>query len=281
MQTFYIAGITLGITAAELDPPEPSWQKFSTKQAPDLLYEVRYAPTLPSTDSEPFYRDDRVRLYRMQCGILRVYSDLYTHRDTVSVLERAQTDDCLVQEITVSQHRYPWGTTAAQLYEILDLQHYLLRFRRLLIHGAYVLHEGRAIIFTAPSGVGKSTQAELWRQHCGAAVINGDRVVIGFENGRLMAYGFPFSGSSDDCENVDAPVAAIVSLSQAKENRLQRLNGIEALRQLLRGVYLQPENQTDLPKQFDFVAEVVQKIPIYHLACLPDQNAAQLLRVNL
>jgi len=46
-------------------------------------------------------------------------------------------------------------------------------------------------------------------------------------------------------------------------------------------VYSQPENQNDLPRQLDFASEVVRHVPIYHLACLPEKSAAELLRVNL
>ena len=51
---------------------------------------------------------------------------------------------------------------------------------RLLAHGAVIEFEGRAYLFTAPSGTGKSTHIRLWRQYLGNAVrvINGDKPFV-------------------------------------------------------------------------------------------------------
>ncbi len=280
LQLYNIAGLVFGVDSQLPQADDGVWQKFSCEGTPQLLYRVRYAPCLPSPGGEALHADARVRCYQTAQGLERIYSDIYTHRDTVHFAE-SRHDGQILCELTVAQDRYPWGATAAQLYEVLSLPHYLLEFGRLLMHGAYVLHEGRAIIFTAPSGVGKSTQAELWRRCCGAQVINGDRTLLGFDDGRLMAYGYPFSGSSDDCENVTSPVAAIVLLSQAKENRLERLSAVQAIGQLAESVYLQPEHRPDLSAQLDFSVKLMQHVPVFRLACLPDESAVKILRENL
>lgn len=277
MQLYNIAGLTFGVESPFSQQDGAAWMKFSCDRSPQLIYRVRYAQALPTPTGENIYTDDRVRCYK---PAERIYSDIYTHRDTVYISEH-ETDDVTVCEVTVLQARYPWGATAEQLYEVLNLPHFLLKSGRLLIHGAYISYEGRAIIFTAPSGVGKSTQAELWRRHCGAQVVNGDRALLGFENERLMAYGYPFSGSSDDCENVTFPVAAIVLLSQAEDNRITRLPASQAIGKLAKSVYLQPENRADITAQLDFVVKLAQHVPVYHLACLPDEGAVKLLRETL
>ncbi len=277
MQTYNIAGFVFGVQSQLPQSSDDVWRKFSCEETPRLIYRVCHKPCLPKPQGELTYADARVRCYHTA---QRIYSDVYTHRDTVHVAEYS-CGESIICELTVSQDRYPWGASAQQLYEVLSLPHYLLNFGRLLIHGAYVCHEGRAIVFTAPSGVGKSTQAELWRKHCGARVINGDRTLLGFEGGCLTAYGYPFSGSSDDCENVSFPVAAIVLLSQAGQNRLEKLPATQAIGQLAKSVYLQPEDRADLPKQLDFIVRLTQSAPVFHLACLPDESAVRLLRENL
>ena len=276
LQVYRIAGLCLGFEGVQEVPEDSVWRKFASNGKPDVLYRVRYAESLPSVQGQPYFSDARIRRYRTERGEMRIHSDLYTRRDTVAVSENA---DGSVHELVISMHRHPWGSTAEQLFEVLDLPKILLLHGRLVMHGAYLTAEGRAIIFTAPSGVGKSTQAELWRRHCGAQVINGDRVLLGFENNCLMAYGFPFSGSSDDCENVAAPVACIVSLAQAEQNRLEKMKGREAVKHVLRGVY--SENGADFAGQLSFVLHTVQSVPVYRLACVPDESAADILRQRL
>jgi len=280
LQIYNIADLVFGVDSQLPQISGAVWQKFSCDAMPRLLYRVRHAQCLPTPHGEMTYADARVRCYRSTQGSERIYSDLYTHRDTVHIAEKHDGDSILC-EVTVSYDRYPWGATAEQLYEVLSLPHYLLKFGRLLMHGSYICHEGRAIVFTAPSGVGKSTQAELWRKHCGAQVINGDRALLGLDDACPRVYGYPFSGSSDDCRNVSSPLAAIVILSQAKENRLERLPASQAIGQIAKNIYLQPEYRADLPMQLDFAVRLTQSVPVYHLACVPDESAVKLLRENL
>lgn len=282
VQVFGIAGIALGVSSDTLTAPEEKWQRFLLKQTqPELLYRVRYQKMLPAPTEEPIYRDPHIRFYQTDRGVLRIYSDFCTAEDTAAVLELNTSEGPIEQEVSILAERYPWGTKAGQLLKLYQLPHYLLRFGKLLMHCAYVLYNGEAVIFTAPSGTGKTTQAELWRSCFGAAVVNGDRAALSLCEGRVVAHGLPVSGSSDDCENVCAPVRAIVSLAQAEENRLQCLSGKEALKHFMRGIYLPPEDQADFPLLLDTAASFLRHVPFYHLECLPDVAAARLLRDNL
>ena len=112
-------------------------------------------------------------------------------------------------------------------------------FRMLAEHGGVVLHSsyiitqrGEALLFSAPSGTGKSTQAELWRSYAGAKVINGDRALVKAENG-VTANGILFSGTSGISENVTAPLRAIVLLRQSEKNEIRSVSGKEAFMRLL------------------------------------------------
>lgn len=282
LQTFQFAELTLAIDAPQRLLVGEKWAKFAAPDAqPNLLYDVTVEQVLPEGSAQLLYRDRRVRVRRAGCAKEYIYSNPYTNSDSAMVLRHRRENGCIRHQITVLQERLPWGTAVEHFFELYDLAHCLPQFGKVLLHCAYVLYEGKAILFTAPSGTGKSTQAELWKACLGARIINGDRAAVGIHNGRAMAYAVPFSGSSDDCENVDAPIAAIVSLSQAKHNELTRLSGREAVRQLLRGTYLLPEHQEDLPLQMDIAADLLQHIPIYHLACLPEASAVQLLSEEL
>ena len=89
----------------------------------------------------------------------------------------------------------------------------------LVLHSAYIVASaGKAILFSGPSGVGKSTQAALWERCAGARVVNGDRALV--DVGKKTANGIFYSGTSGISENVTAPVRAIVLLGQGSENRV-------------------------------------------------------------
>ena len=49
----------------------------------------------------------------------------------------------------------------------MGLEHLLATQRAVILHSAYIDYKGKAILFSAPSGTGKSTQAELWMDESG------------------------------------------------------------------------------------------------------------------
>lgn len=89
-----------------------------------------------------------------------------------------------------------------------------------VLHASYILRDGRAVLFTAPSGVGKSTQATLWKEHRGAEVVNGDRVLITSRQGEFFANGIYMSGKSGQCQNITAPIDRVILLEQGESNEL-------------------------------------------------------------
>lgn len=159
----------------------------------------------------------------------------------------------------------------------LSAEHLVLDAEGVVLHASYVLHSGKAILFTAPSGTGKSTQADLWQTHRNARIINGDRVVIRMENGQAVACGIPFAGSSVYCENVTAPLAAIVYLGQAPQTAISRLTGFRAFRRVWEGCSVNTWNRTDVEKATAIVEQIIRQVPVYYLPCTPDETAVEAL----
>ena len=91
----------------------------------------------------------------------------------------------------------------------METEHLLIENNGIVLHASYIEWNNKAILFTAPSGNGKSTQADLWASHRQAEIINGDRAVIRIIDGKIFADGIPFSGSSTYCKNRTLPLAAI------------------------------------------------------------------------
>ena len=253
---------------------EERWAQFETQSnLAQLRFDVCFATTLPVFQGRITFDSEFVRVQDNGGRQLRTYFHTIKGERTATV---EQTDD-FSYRITVCNKYLPWGCNVEDLFVQYGFPHCLPQFGKLLLHCAYILQDGKAILFTAPSGTGKTTQATLWQQCCGSEIINGDRAAIGLENGVLMAYGLPISGMSPDCRNVTAPVAAIVKLSQAKENRVTRLTALQAVRGILSGTYLPHEFSQDLPLLFDLATSFVQRVPVLHLECLPDVSAVHAL----
>lgn len=155
----------------------------------------------------------------------------------------------------------------------MELEHHVVERGGILFHAAYIEHEGGAILFTAPSGTGKSTQAELWCRHRGAVLINGDRCAVMLTEKGAVVHGVPYSGSSRVRKNRSLPLRGIVYLSQAPENRIRRLVGLRAFRSVWEGCCLNTWSPEAVDRCAQTVTELVQRIPVWHLACLPEESA--------
>ncbi len=176
-------------------------------------------------------------------------------------------------EVTVKRSALNGRITPKILLKALEAEHLIVQNRGFLFHSSFISHNGRAILFTAPSGVGKSTQAALWQQLRGAEVMNGDRSVVRVGEDGVQVWGVPFSGSSGISRAARLPLAAIVYLSQAQETSIAPLTGVRAFRRVWEGCSVHTWDREDVALCSQTVMEAVSCVPVYSLACTPDESA--------
>ena len=167
------------------------------------------------------------------------------------------------------------------LLDAANLEYMLTALGAVSLHSSFITHCGQAILFSAPSGTGKSTQAALWEQYAHAEQINGDRSVIRCVDGVWTAFGFPFAGSSGIYKNKSAPIRAIVVLRQAKDNTIKRLGASEAFRLLYSETAIQRWNTQGHAAAVDLLIRLSASVPVYRLCCTPDARAVALLQQTL
>lgn len=163
----------------------------------------------------------------------------------------------------------------------LEAEHLVVQAGGFILHSSFIEWKGKAILFTAPSETGKSTQADLWRSLRGAQIINGDRAAVQIVNAEVQAAGIPFAGSSQYCENRTLPLAAIVYLKQAPATTICTLQGMEAFRRVWEGVSVNTWNREDVNLALSAVQQVIGQVPVFELACTPDESAVNALEQSL
>ena len=148
----------------------------------------------------------------------------------------------------------------------------------LILHSCSVTYrDGEAILFSAPSGTGKSTQGELWRQNRGSRVINGDRNLLSRRDGSWYMRGWPVCGSSEICHNEEYPIKAIVMLEQAPEDHIERLEGMKAYARVFPEITCNRWNRTRLEKTMDQIETLINEVPVYLLKCTVSGNSVDIL----
>lgn len=145
-----------------------------------------------------------------------------------------------------------------------------------LFHAAAIEMEGAGYLFSGKSGAGKTTHTRLWQQVFGDRVssINGDKPLLGFENGKLMVYGSPWQGKERLGNGQSAPVKALCFIEKSSENRLERITAEEVMDRIFYQVLL-PNEAPAMEKILGLMEKMLQAVPCYVLYCRPDEAAVQ------
>ena len=167
----------------------------------------------------------------------------------------------------------PSGMYALALSAICSKFSYYNAF---LMHSSCVNLNGDGVIFTGFSGVGKTTQAELWHKHLGAEIINGDKAFIREINGRFYGCGLPWKGSSEYCLNKKTRLRGIVVLRQSKENRITKLGAQQAVEYFMPHLFLPHWDEKCFDNALVTFERVLENVPVLLLECRPDEDAVKL-----
>ena len=153
-----------------------------------------------------------------------------------------------------------------------------LPYQTVAIHSSCIVYKDKAVLFLGESGTGKSTHTRLWRENItGAVLLNDDSPIIRVEDGKVWAYGSPWSGKTPCYKQERYELVGCVRLSQAPYNQIKKLSVLQAYGAI------HPSCPPDFAYDsvlYDyvsgFISNLLSKVPFYHLACLPDDEAARL-----
>lgn len=180
-------------------------------------------------------------------------------------------------QVWVDRRYDSWMQYDTVFVAMLALEKEMIQVDAMLLHSAYMCYDGTAVLFSAASGTGKSTQADLWEKYRGTRTINGDRSLLIRETDGWKAYGWPICGSSEICHNEKYPIRAIVMLKQAKENKVYPLQGFRAVRDIMEQITINAWDSEFQIRVMDLLEELRKEVPIYCLECDISEDAVRCL----
>ena len=155
----------------------------------------------------------------------------------------------------------------------------IIKYNAMLIHSSAIEYKGKAYLFAADSGVGKSTHTALWRQAFGNDVemINDDKPVVRIIDGKAIAYGTPFDGGSGIANNISAPLGAVVFIERGENNSIRKAQTPEIIRKLYFSTahFVSRETADKMLTNFE---NLISCTDFYILTCNMDISAAYIAR---
>lgn len=181
-----------------------------------------------------------------------------------SNMERLKSDEGLTEQ------EAEYVATGSRFYN------YLTEFSGFMLHSSAVCFDNKAYLFTADSGTGKSTHTSLWQKYLGdkAFILNDDKPAIRLIDGKFYAAGTPWSGKTDQNENLLIEVAGVAVLKRGTDNKISPLSPATAVLPLL--------SQTAFPTNYDridtlskLLEQFVENVPIFELYCDISEQAVK------
>lgn len=150
----------------------------------------------------------------------------------------------------------------------------LLDFDGVYLHSSAIVLDGKAYLFSAPSGTGKSTHTEKWCRLFGATYLNDDKPVLRLVDGVWMAYGTPWSGKHDLSCPIGVPLGGLVFVRRGEENSMRQLRPEEAVPRLMSQTLWRHKTPEGLEKQLVLTDKLLRSFPLWLLTCRNDDDAA-------
>lgn len=263
----------------ELDVLLPSFIPFRCGETPDeeLLFIFLEDDVAEESPDAKFLEEDdndmgRTRLYRTDNG----YRITLNYTEPTHVFE-ASPDFGRVSASLKWQDAYA-PLALCSMLRIAFAQAVLLH-SSVSMHSSVVVHDGRAFMFMGRSGTGKSTHSRLWLEHVpDTRLLNDDNPIVRIVDGEALVYGSPWSGKTSCYVDESAPIAAMVRLVQAPENRFARKSDVEAFSLILPGASVLRFDEHLYGNLCETLIELAGMVCVGEMRCLPDKDAARICR---
>ena len=238
---------------------------------PDLNANIRCVKRLPPVPQNTVYTDIFCSVSRNEDGHLQKF--FFDSADNVYTVSTCDLDGFRVW-IEYPSVRSP---DLQSCFYCLGFEEHLLHRNRLCLHASCVDTPVGGILFSGVSGIGKSTQADLWCRYRNARQINGDRPILSREDHGWRGWGSPYAGSSKVYVNESCRISAIILLKQAPTCSVRRLAPLKAFQAVWAGLTVHSWDAAFVEKASSLTVDLVSTVPVYEFDCTPDEEAVNYL----
>lgn len=279
--SYEIAGVCLKISAPWEEKISQAFAPFVRTEGEES-WKVEFSPVenIVSTGRSHVFENSVFRVYERSPGIFerQYYNDRPDGSPYVSVITDTNGKRVYTDYLPEAEEKF--GTGEADFF-CIAFERILMEEQAMILHAALVDTPYGGILFSGHSGVGKSTQADLWCRYENAKLINGDRPILKRNSDGWKAYGSPYAGSSGCYLNENCEIRTIVFLQQSDKCSLRKLEGVEKFRKVFGNLTVNLWDPIFVSKAGEFVQGLMQEIPMYEFQCTKEKEAVLALKYEL
>ena len=204
--------------------------------------------------------------------VLNISRDYLTQDEPLFSLSANESD--IENERSLAESNFPVAILESTAIH-RKLAEKLSEYDAFIFHGAVIEYEGRAYLFTAKSGVGKTTHIRLWRECFGdsVSVLNGDKPVIRIINGVAYVSGTPWRGKEGYGKPGFMPLSGIAFLERGMENEAFPVKADDVIMKFATQAYI-PRTES-AAKTLSLFNKVLSSVPLIALKCNMNPDAAK------
>jgi len=133
----------------------------------------------------------------------------------------------------------------------------------IILHGSGLIFKEKGFLFVGHSDAGKTTLVKIFHHH--AKILNDDRMIVRKEDGSFYLYGTPWHGDLSLVAPDRVPLKAILFLNQARENKVEKAEGLEAFKRLYGCTIKALVTERWTKKALDICQALSREVSCYHL----------------
>ena len=244
---------------------------------PDLIYTFHFLDKLPQLNSlwELKYQRPNIQVFTTGDREARIIG---VNDNSIPYAEYEEVDDRNINVYFLKANQAELQIDTIFL-SCLSLERHLAERGCYILHCAFLVYKGQAVLFSGPSGIGKSTHADLWCKSIpDCHIVNGDRCLICFnKEGTYEACGWPVCGSSGICFKEHYPLKAIVFIEQSSINHVIEESLMSYYMRLTAQMTINHWNVEATGNALDWILKLAQIVKVTTYACNMNSDAPVIL----
>lgn len=247
------------------------------EEAPDMSWLLEEDTDFDITSYTPIIDTNLLKIYILEHQDIMLYYPEETNV-TRSILRKNATEATVYFKRKPKQEEleaFSWSLYLA----FRDVFFCLMQKRDLIaVHSSSIIYNGKGYLFSASSGVGKSTHTNMWVDLYQAEILDGDVAACKMVDGKVVVYGLPWCGTSKLFQNKKLELGGIIFLAQGCHNAIHPLNDFEAILRLSARCFTPTWTEALADKNLQIAENIATNVPCAVLSCLPNTEAVEICK---